>query len=191
MGTKKMQLELRPADNGEFDELVAKNVEMVHLETLTDQSLYIGIYGGAGEQMIQVWVNADKPLRIEQSSDGVEVMGQPVSAMHVRMPTESEIIGALTTDQLVRLREHAMCLACKDGNAFDGLIDQYLPDAYENLWRNSRVGERDGLPMIYPASAGDHWYAFITPEHPSHSDMDDARRAELVAAFTLWNGSAN
>ena len=189
MGSKSMQIDVRPTAEGTFDEIVAKNAEMVHLEMLSPESLYIGIYGG-GDRMVQVWVNAVAALSVEHSAEGVEAGPYPVAEAYTRKPTEQAIVETLTEDQLTRLREHALCLACKDGNAFDGLIDQYLPDAYDNLWRNGRVGERDDLPMLYPASASDHWHAFLTPEHPQYADMSDSRRADLIIAFAEWNKAA-
>ena len=61
---------------------------------------------------------------------------------------EETIVTALSFAQLSRLREHALALACLDGNAFPQLIDQYLPEAYANLWQNSHLR---GLPDLYEA----------------------------------------
>lgn len=186
--SKLMTVEDRRGGNGEFDELVINNVGMVHVEMMDEQHAYLGFYNG--KHMVQMWIGSDGKLSIEHDEDGRRPAPYPAGSVQVRMPTEEEIIAALSPEQLERMREHALCLACHDGNAFDGLIDQYLPDAYQNLWRNGRVGDGEGLPMIYPARAADHWHAFLSPDHVQYRDMTVERRLELVQAFAAWNGRA-
>lgn len=40
---------------------------------------------------------------------------------------------AATEAEWARLMEHALCFACLDGNAFDEVVEQYVPEAHENL----------------------------------------------------------
>lgn len=55
-------VELRPRESGEFDEIVAHFPDggMVHVETMSNKSVYIGFYRG-GEQL-QFWISSDKKL---------------------------------------------------------------------------------------------------------------------------------
>lgn len=59
----------------------------------------------------------------------------------VRQPSDgalaiSTIKAAATDAEWVRLMEHATCLACLDGNAFEATIESYVSDAYENMRAN-------------------------------------------------------
>lgn len=72
--------------------------------------------------------------------------------------TEAELKAKLTSEQIATLRLQATVLACLAGNAFDGLIDQYMVDAYNIQWRNGhlrndRATDPTLLPNIYPKTA--------------------------------------
>ena len=65
-------LELRPDSEGNFDEIVARFTGgMVHVETMTDKSVYIGFYREDIGETLQLWINSKKPLRYshERSKD--------------------------------------------------------------------------------------------------------------------------
>jgi hypothetical protein len=55
-------VEIRPDEDGEFDEIVARFAGggMVHVETMTDKSVYIGFY--RGREQLQFWISAKKKL---------------------------------------------------------------------------------------------------------------------------------
>lgn len=76
--------------------------------------------------------------------------------------TNEQLVDALTSEQLKALKQHALCLACLAGNAFPDLIDQYLVDAYNNLWQNGWLddGRYTGIRIvnIYPQTASEHWH---------------------------------
>jgi hypothetical protein len=77
--------------------------------------------------------------------------------------TEEQLKKELPLGELNALRQHALCLACLQGNSFYDLIDQYLVDAYNNLWSNSSLddGNYFGIRIrnLYPMTAGQHWDA--------------------------------
>lgn len=55
-------LELRPRDNGEFDEIVARFVGgMVHVETMSATSCYVGFYWNDG-RILQWYINSARKL---------------------------------------------------------------------------------------------------------------------------------
>jgi len=71
--------------------------------------------------------------------------------------TVDEIKKKLTKKQFKTLIQHATCLACIDGNAFDFCIEQYCFDAYINLWQNSHVGDEYDLPNIFSVTAAQYY----------------------------------
>jgi hypothetical protein len=123
--------------------------------------------------------------QINQSYDGDHMSYDPIKTHYGLIATE--IIRhrlASKPAQLDMLMQHAFCLACLDGNAFEGLIDQYLPEAYANLWANSQL-DTVALPLLYPSTASDAWRAALSRDHPQYGDMDEARRAELLDQFAV------
>lgn len=82
------------------------------------------------------------------------------------------------------LMQHALAHACLDGNAFSPLIDQYVPEAYYNLWANSAL-DIAGLPDLYPSSCGDAWLAALPPSHHQYTNMDAERRTLLLDQFVV------
>ena len=64
-------VELRPAADGTFDEILATFADgKVHVETLDDKSVYIGIYKGEGPQThgLQLWINSNGVLRYSHAA---------------------------------------------------------------------------------------------------------------------------
>lgn len=56
------RLEFRPDIDGEFDEIVARFADgMVHVETMTDKSCYVGFYWDDG-RYCQWWISSSKKL---------------------------------------------------------------------------------------------------------------------------------
>ena len=51
------RVEIRPRSNGDFDEIIARKPDTVHVETLSDTSVYIGFDWDDGEQL-QFWINS-------------------------------------------------------------------------------------------------------------------------------------
>lgn len=63
-------LEFRPDHKGRFDEICARFGDgMVHVETMTDKSCYVGFYWDDG-RYCQWWISSDKKLRYHHE-DGV------------------------------------------------------------------------------------------------------------------------
>lgn len=93
---------------------------------------------------------------------------------------------SLTSVQWDVIMQHALCLACLDGNAFPALIDQYTPEAYANLWSNSSL-PMDGvdLPLLYPATASDAGMASLMPSHPQYGEMDQDVRNRILDQFEV------
>lgn len=52
-------IEFRPDHKARFDEIVARNPDMVHVETMSKSSCYIGFYWDDG-RYCQFWIHADK-----------------------------------------------------------------------------------------------------------------------------------
>ena len=93
---------------------------------------------------------------------------------------------SLSPTQWGVIMHHALCLACLDGNAFPGAIDQYTPEAYANLWSNSSL-PMDGvnLPLLYPATASDAGMASLSPSHPQYGEMDQEVRNRILDQFEV------
>lgn len=73
-----MICEERPRANGSFDELIVRDVKMVHVGTMTKKSVYIGFY--AGDQGVQFWIIATKKGKLTyhyETFGGVEVSNRP------------------------------------------------------------------------------------------------------------------
>ena len=51
-------------------------------------------------------------------------------------PTAEQVRSQCDDAQWSRVLEHALCLACLDGNAFPDLVEQYVPEAWVNLDAN-------------------------------------------------------
>ena len=67
-------LEIRPDSDGEFDEIVARFADgMVHVETMSDKSCYVGFYWNDGRQL-QWYISSKKPLRYHHE-ESVHVRG--------------------------------------------------------------------------------------------------------------------
>lgn len=71
-------LEFRPDDKGRFDEIVARKPDMVHVETMTGKSVYIGFYWDDG-RYCQLWISSDKKLSYHHE-DGVRRAAQGTEA---------------------------------------------------------------------------------------------------------------
>lgn len=99
--------------------------------------------------------------------------------------TVTEIKEAFTPEQMARLMEHALAWACHDGNAFEGLIEQYLPEAYNNLWNG---GSLNDFPNLYPCNNSDHWYMQMDEKdrHPQYDNMPEMRRKVLGEQFEAF-----
>lgn len=89
----------------------------------------------------------------------------------------SVIKANVTPEVYNRLLDMALLLAARDGNNFPGLIEQYLPDAYSDLWYSGVRTFCDGtlLPQLYPMSAGDCWQLRIDTDHPQ-AEKDQTKR---------------
>ncbi|MET0439145.1 MAG: hypothetical protein ABW043_16795 [Devosia sp.] len=65
--SEKKWLELRPRENGDFDELIARFSDgMVHVETMSARGVYIGFYCDDGRAH-QLWISSDKKLRYHEA----------------------------------------------------------------------------------------------------------------------------
>lgn len=97
----------------------------------------------------------------------------------------------LTKRQIEILRHHALAFACLDGNSFPGLIDQYMGEAYANLWNNGSYRD-EGLPLLYPCDAADGWWARLPVNHPQYEQYEpeygrtQERREELLRLMKSW-----
>lgn len=69
-------------------------------------------------------------------------------------PTIAQIKAACTDTQWSRLMDHALCLACLDGNAFPDLVEQYVPEAWVNLMWNGWTGS-EKFPAVEGFSRDD------------------------------------
>lgn len=66
-------LEPRPNRDGSFDEIVARFADgMVHAETMSDKSVYIGFYKDDGRAH-QLWISAKGELRYNEA----DASGEP------------------------------------------------------------------------------------------------------------------
>lgn len=79
--------------------------------------------------------------------------------------TLQDLENRLNGEQYALLFEHATCLACLQGNAFDQSIEQYCLEAYVNLWQNSHVGGTDVFPNLYPVTAAEYYREKETAKH--------------------------
>lgn len=79
--------------------------------------------------------------------------------------TAQDLKNRLNGEQYALLFEHATCLACLQGNAFDQSIEQYCLEAYVNLWQNSHVGDRYNLPNLYPVMAAEYYSKRTMTKH--------------------------
>lgn len=61
MGRHMPWAEERPTERGHFDELVCKNVEMVHIEKMDSGHIWIGIYGEGGR--VTVSLSSDRKIK--------------------------------------------------------------------------------------------------------------------------------
>jgi len=57
-------LEFRPDHKGRFDEIVARFADggMVHVETMSSKSVFIGFYRPDIDEVLQFWISADGKL---------------------------------------------------------------------------------------------------------------------------------
>lgn len=86
---------------------------------------------------------------------GYAVPGHPPGSV-----TVEDLKRRLSWEHLAVLMQHALCLACLHGNAFGSeTVEQYLPDAYNNLWGNSAVGGGGELPNLYMETAAQYYSA--------------------------------
>ena len=118
--------------------------------------------------------------------------------------TEAELKAKLNSEQVAILRQQATVLACLAGNSFEGLIDQYMVDAYNVQWRNGhlqsdRSSDPSLLPNLYPSTAfqdSDAWMRQcyiregLDPEDPQTKWtywklIQDRERAPVEAASGL------
>jgi len=90
----------------------------------------------------------------------------------------------LSEEQWAKLWQHAIALACLDGNAYLDVIERYVPDAYDNLWSNSAL-DMLGLPNLHPYDATDAAYASMSPSHPQYEEMEAARRNDILDRFEV------
>jgi len=84
--------------------------------------------------------------------DGYRAVNIPDMPMSVEYLRER-----LTYREFEFLFEHATCLACLQGNAFDDSIDQYCLQAYVNLWSNGYVGKNHNIPNLYQVTAAEYY----------------------------------
>jgi hypothetical protein len=62
-------IELRPDDRGMFDEMTARFADgMVHVEMMSDRSVYIGFYCDDGRAQ-QMWIGCDKRVLNVRTED--------------------------------------------------------------------------------------------------------------------------
>lgn len=67
---KGLAVELRPREDGSFDELLADNVKDIHAEMMSKNALWIGVYGDAGKRW-SIWIRAEKgKLSVNAFEDG-------------------------------------------------------------------------------------------------------------------------
>jgi hypothetical protein len=83
------------------------------------------------------------------------------------------------------IMQHAICFACLDGNSYPEVIEQYIPDAYSNLWMNSGGLDLTGLPNLYPCDVIEAGMASMMPSHPQYNEMDADRRKEILDEFLI------
>jgi hypothetical protein len=95
------------------------------------------------------------------------------------------IRGSLSAEHWARLFQHAICLACLDGNSYPEVLEQYVPDAYTNLWMNSGGLDLTNLPNLYPCDVVEAGMASLMPSHPQYGEMTSERRNEILDLFLV------
>lgn len=72
-------IEIRPDHKGNFDEIVARNVDLVHLEMMDDNCLWIRLDKGHDAQVVWIGVRGRSKLHIT-TEDDINDIDQPDSA---------------------------------------------------------------------------------------------------------------
>lgn len=112
-------------------------------------------------------------------------MLKDVSLPYGLLPVEV-IRNGVRPDQWGILMQHALCLACLDGNSFPDCIEQYVPEAYANLWANSALPMQGvNLPLLYPETAADAGMAGLSPSHAQYGEMDQETRNRILDQFLV------
>lgn len=92
----------------------------------------------------------------------------------------------LTHEEYRTLKQHALCLACLAGNAFASVVEQYMIDAYNNLWWNDLLGNNTNqfiaIKNIYPMSARECLIKDIV-EKATEMGIDPAEDIDLILKY--------